>query len=31
MQAGDIDYRYFQGTGTMEMWVPDYQAVSLSR
>jgi hypothetical protein len=32
MQTGDIDYRYFQGTGTMEMWVPDYQApVSLSR
>jgi hypothetical protein len=32
MQAGDIDYRYFQGTGTMEVWVPDYQApVSLSR
>jgi hypothetical protein len=32
MQTGDIDYRYFQGTGTMEMWAPDYQApVSLSR
>ena len=32
MQAGELDYRYFQGTGTMEMWAPDYQApVSLSR
>jgi DNA-binding GntR family transcriptional regulator len=26
MQIGDLDYRYFQGTGTMEMWAPDYQA-----
>jgi hypothetical protein len=32
MQAGELDYRYFQGAGTMEMWAPDYQApVSLSR
>jgi hypothetical protein len=32
MQAADLDYRYFQGTGTMELWAPDYQApVSLSR
>ena len=32
MQTGDLDYRYFQGSGTMEMWAPDYQApVSLSR
>jgi hypothetical protein len=32
MQIGELDYRYFQGTGTMEMWAPDYQApVSLSR
>ena len=32
MQIADLDYRYFQGSGTMEMWAPDYRApVSLSR
>jgi hypothetical protein len=32
MQIADLDYRYFQGTGTMELWAADYQApVSLSR
>jgi hypothetical protein len=32
MQIANLDYRYFQGSGTMEMWAPDYQApVSLSR
>jgi hypothetical protein len=25
MQAGQIDYRFFQGTGTMAMWAPDYR------
>jgi hypothetical protein len=32
MQIGELDYRYFQGTGTMEMWAPDYRApASVSR
>jgi hypothetical protein len=32
MQIAELDYRNFQGSGTMEMWAPDYQApVSLSR
>jgi hypothetical protein len=32
MQIEELDYRYFNGKGTMEMWAPDYQApVSLSR
>jgi hypothetical protein len=32
MQIEELDYRYFNGNGTMEMWAPDYQApVSLSR
>ena len=25
MQIGQLDYRYFQGTGTMEMWAPNYR------
>jgi hypothetical protein len=25
MQTGQIDYRFFQGTGTMAMWAPDYR------
>jgi hypothetical protein len=32
MQAGQLDYRYFRGTGTMELWAPDYQSpTSLSQ
>jgi len=32
MQIEELDYRYFNGKGTMEMWAPDYQApVGLSR
>jgi hypothetical protein len=32
MQIEELDYRYFSGKGTMEMWAPDYQApASLSR
>jgi hypothetical protein len=32
MQIEELDYRYFNGNGTMEMWAPGYQApVSLSR
>jgi hypothetical protein len=27
-QIGKLDYRYFQGTGTMEMWAADYRAAS---
>jgi hypothetical protein len=26
MQMEDLDYRYFNGNGTMEMWAPDYKA-----
>jgi hypothetical protein len=26
MQIEELDYRYFNGHGTMEMWAPDYQA-----
>lgn len=26
MQIGKLDYRYFQGTGTMTMWAPGYQS-----
>ena len=26
MQAGELDYRFFKGTGTMELCAPDYQA-----
>jgi len=25
MQAGQMDYRFFNGGGTMQMWSPDYQ------
>ena len=25
MQTGQLDYRFFQGTGTMAMWAPDYR------
>jgi hypothetical protein len=32
MQIEDLDYRYFNGNGTMEMWAPDYRApASVSR
>jgi hypothetical protein len=27
-QIGKLDYRFFQGTGTMEMWAGDYKAAS---
>jgi hypothetical protein len=26
MQMGKLDYRYFQGTGTMPMWTPAYRS-----
>lgn len=26
VEAGEMDYRYFNGNGTMELWVPDYRA-----
>jgi hypothetical protein len=26
MEIGDLDYRVFQGTGTLAMWAPDYQS-----
>lgn len=25
-RIGELDYRYFSGTGTMEMWAPDYRS-----
>lgn len=28
MRAGQMDYRYFQGTGTMEMWSPDNRSAA---
>jgi hypothetical protein len=28
MQTGEIDYRYFQGRGTMAMWAPNYRPPS---
>lgn len=28
LKIGRLDYRYFNGNGTMEMWAPDYQAAA---
>lgn len=31
MQIGQLDYRNFNGKGTMEMWAPDYRSASSRR